>query len=153
VYQISFQYLHPVQRKWTETANYWNFSKSKDHNSPKWLNRTQNLTWTRYSHDKSVYQISFQYVYPVQRKWTKTADYWNFSNCKGHNSVQDGSIVPKTELALEYLMITLCIKFHFNLCIQCRENERKLYIIGIFKSPWAITLSKMAWSYPKPKLP
>jgi hypothetical protein len=31
----------------------------------------------------------------------------------------------------------------------CEENERKLQIIGIFRSPWAITLSKMARLYPK----
>jgi hypothetical protein len=93
---------------------------------PNWLNRTQNQTWPRYSYYKSVYQISFQYVHPVQRKWTETANYWNFSKSKGHNSVQNGSIVPKTELDLDILTINLYIKFHFNMCNQCEENERKL---------------------------
>jgi hypothetical protein len=64
-------------------------------------------------------------------------------------TVQNGSIVPKTELDLDILMMNMCIKFHFNLCIQYKEIERKLQIIGIFRSPRAITLSKMARSYPK----
>jgi hypothetical protein len=53
------------------------------------------ITWPRYAYDKSVYQISFQYVQPVRRKWTETANYWIFSKPKGHNSVTNGSIVPK----------------------------------------------------------
>jgi hypothetical protein len=65
--------VQPVQRKWTETANYWNFSKSKGHNCQKWLAHTQNIIWSRYSYDKSICQISFQYVQPVRGKWTETA--------------------------------------------------------------------------------
>jgi hypothetical protein len=55
--------------------------------------------------DESVCQISFQYVQTAQRKWTKTANYWNFSKSKGHNSVKNGSTVPKTKLDLDILMI------------------------------------------------
>jgi hypothetical protein len=113
---------------------------------------TQNWSWARYSYDKSVNQISFQYVHPVQRKWTETANYWNFSKSKGHNSVKNGSIVLITYLDLDILTINLYTKFHFNMCNQCKENEWKLQIIGIFRSPRAITLAKMARSYPKYKL-
>jgi hypothetical protein len=31
----------------------------------------------------------------------ETANYWNFSESKGHNSVKNGSMVPKTELDLD----------------------------------------------------
>jgi hypothetical protein len=57
----------------------------------------------------------------------ETANYWNFSSkSKGHNSVKNDSIVPKTKLELDILTINLCIKFHFNMCIQCPKNERKI---------------------------
>jgi hypothetical protein len=56
----------------------------------------------------------------------ETANYWNFSKSKGHNSVQNGSIVPKIELDLDIFTINLYTKFHFNMCNQCEENERKL---------------------------
>jgi hypothetical protein len=46
-------------------------------------------------------------------EWMETANNCNFSKSKGHNSVQNGSIVPKTELDLDIPMIILCIKFHF----------------------------------------
>jgi hypothetical protein len=100
----------------------------------------------------SVNQISFQYVQSLQRKWTKTANYWNFLSPRGHNSVQNGLIVPKSELGLDIVMVNLYTKFHFNMWILCRENERKLQIIAIFLSPRGITLSKMDWSYPKENL-
>jgi hypothetical protein len=65
----------------------------------------------------------------------KTANYWNFSSSKGHNSVKNGSIVPKTEADLDILTINLYTKFHFRtMCNQCEENEWKLQIIGIFLS-------------------
>jgi hypothetical protein len=76
-----------------------------------WLDRTQNITWPIYSYDKSVYQISFQYVQPVQRKLTETANYWTSSKSKGHNSVKNCSIAPKTELDQDILMIELYTKF------------------------------------------
>jgi hypothetical protein len=86
---------------------------------------------------------------PLQRKWTETANYWNFSKSKGHNSRKNGSMVPKTQLEIDIRTINLYTKFHFNMCNQCKENERKLQIIGIFGSPRNITLAKMARSYPK----
>jgi hypothetical protein len=55
----------------------------------------------------------------------ETANYWNFSKFEGHNSVRNGSIIPKTVLDLDILMINLYTKFHFNMCNQCEENERK----------------------------
>jgi hypothetical protein len=90
------------------------------------------------------YQISFQYVQPLRRKWLETANNWNFSNCKGHNSAKNCSIVPKTELDLDILVINLYTKYHFSMCNLCKENERKLQIYGIVLSPGTITLSKMA---------
>jgi hypothetical protein len=57
-----------------------------------------------------------------------------FSKSKGHNSVKNGLIVPKTEFDLDILMINLYTKYNFNMCSQCEENERKLQIIGNFKS-------------------
>ena len=81
----------------------------------KWLDRTQNTTWPRYSYDKFAYQISLQYLQPVQRKWTETANYWNFSKSKGHNSGKNGSIVPKTKLDLDILTKNLYTKFHCNI--------------------------------------
>jgi hypothetical protein len=82
-------------------------------------------------------KILFQYVQPVQR----TANYWNFSKSKGHNSVKNGLIIPKTELDLNILMINLYTKFHFSMYNQGKENERTMQIIGIFQSPWGITES------------
>ena len=61
----------------------------------------------------------------MQRKWSETANYWNFSKSKGHNSVKNGSIVPKREFDLDTLTINPYTKFHFNMCIKCKENERK----------------------------
>ena len=67
-----------------------------------------------------------------------------FSTSKGHNSVENCSIVPNIELDLDIIMINLYTKFHFNMFILCEENERKLQITGIFLCPRAITLSKIA---------
>ena len=55
----------------------------------------------------------------------ETANYWNFSKSKGHNSVTNGLIVPKRELDLDILTINPYTKFHFNMCIHCKENKRK----------------------------
>ena len=89
---------------------------------------------------------------PLFWAWMETANYWNFSKSKDHNSVKNSSFVPKRECDLHILTINIHTKFHFNMCIQCKENERKLQITGIFQSPRAITLSQMAWSYPKENL-
>jgi hypothetical protein len=52
-----------------ETANYWNFSKSKGHNSVKNGSIIPKREFELdIFYDKSVYQISFQYVKPVRRK-------------------------------------------------------------------------------------
>jgi hypothetical protein len=83
------------------------------------------------------------------KKMNENCKLLEFSKSKGYNSVKNGSIVPKRDLDLDILMINLYTKFHFNMCNQCKENERKLQIIGNFRSPRAITLSKMARSYPK----
>jgi hypothetical protein len=40
----------------------------------------------------------------------ETANLWNFSESKGHNSVKNGSIVPKTELDL------ICIPDFISVC-------------------------------------
>jgi hypothetical protein len=55
-----------------------------------------------------------------------------FSKSKGHYSIKNGSIIPKTKLELDILPINLYTKFHFNICNHCKENEPKLQIIGIF---------------------
>jgi hypothetical protein len=73
IFHFSTGYEQPLPRKWLKTASNWNLSKSKVHNCQKWLDRTQNRTWPRYSYDKSAYKISFQYIQPVQRKWKETA--------------------------------------------------------------------------------
>ena len=44
-------------------------------------------------------------------------------------------------------------KLHFSMRNQYEENERKVQIVGIFQSPRAITLTKVAQSYPKQNLP
>ena len=57
----------------------------------------------------------------------KCLDYnWISSKSKGHNSVKNGMIVPKTELGLDILLINLYTKFHYSMCNGCEENERKL---------------------------
>jgi hypothetical protein len=45
-------------------------------------------------------------------------------------------------------MINLDTKFHFSMCNQSEENERKLQIIEISLNPRAISRSKMAPSDP-----
>jgi hypothetical protein len=99
-----------------------------------------------------AYQISFQYLQSLQKKWKDIANYWNFSKSKGHNSVKKCSILPKTELDLHILTINLYTKFHLSMCNLCNENEQKLQILGICLSPRGITLSKDAPSYPKQNL-
>jgi hypothetical protein len=56
------------------------------------------------------------------------------------HSNKNCSIAPKIKLDLHILRINLYTKFHFNMCNQCKENERKLQIIGIFRSPRGITV-------------
>jgi hypothetical protein len=114
----------PLLWAWMETANDFRSPRGITLSKMAWL--YQNRTWLRYSYDKPAYQISFQYVQLMRRKWTETANYWNFLKSKGHNSVKNGSIVPKTELDQDILMINVYTKFHFNMCKQCEENERKL---------------------------
>jgi len=78
VYQISFQYVHLLRRKWAETANNLNFSTSKSHNCRELLDCTQYQTWPRYYYDKPVYQISFQYIHPLRRNERKLLITWIF---------------------------------------------------------------------------
>jgi hypothetical protein len=92
------------------------------------LDRTQNRRWPRYSYDKSVCQISFQYVQFLQRKWTEIAIIEICRSPRGIMSVKNCSIIPKTEVNLDIFMINLYTKFLFNLCNQCKENERKLQV-------------------------
>jgi hypothetical protein len=75
----------------------------------------------------------------------ETANYWNFSKSKGHNSGKNGSIVPKTELDLDILTINLYTKFHFNICNQCKENERKLLVDRPTDSSKAICPPSSEW--------
>lgn len=67
---------------------------------------TQNQT---YYHDKSVYQVSFQYVQRLRRKWTEHANKWNFTKSKGHNSIV---LIIKPDL--DIIIIDLYTKFHLN---------------------------------------
>jgi phage terminase large subunit-like protein len=200
-----FNMFNQCKRKWTETANYWNFSKSKGQNSDKNGSIvpktglgldifTMNL-YTKFhfnirnqckENDRKLQtigifrsprnitgengsivpktkldldiltinlytRIHFNMFNQCKRKWTETANYWNFSKSKGHNSSKNGLIVPKTQLEIDILTMNLYTKFHFNMCNQCKENERKQQIIGIFRSPRVITQTKMARSYPKHK--
>jgi hypothetical protein len=55
-------------------------------------------------------------------------------------------------LDIHYKVINLDTKFHFRMYNLCKENDWKQQIIGIFRIPWDITLSKIAQSYPKQKL-
>jgi hypothetical protein len=96
--------------------------------------------------------IHYRVHKPLLWAWMETTNYWNFSKSKEHNFVKNCSIVSKTEFDLDILMINLYTKFHFSMYNLCKENERKLKIIGIFRSPWGIPLSKIAGSYPKRNL-
>jgi hypothetical protein len=133
-----------------ETANYWNFSKSKGRNSVK-----NGSIIPKIKYDLDILTINlytkFHSNMCIQCKENKRKLQFTgiFSKSKGHNSVKNGSIVPKILLGLNILTINLYTKFQFNMSIQCKENERKLQITGIFQSPRAITLSKMARSNPR----
>jgi hypothetical protein len=89
-HQISFHSVQPERRQWKETANYWNFPKFKGHNFVKRSYPIQNWSTCRYSYDKSVYRISFQYISAKKKKkrWTETANSWNFPKSRGHNSLK-----------------------------------------------------------------
>jgi recombinational DNA repair protein RecR len=52
-------------------------------------------------------------------------------------------LYPKQNLTYRYShdKSVFYTKFHFSMCNQCEENERKQQIIGIVLSPRAITLS------------
>jgi hypothetical protein len=94
---------------------------------------------------------NFFYVYSLSN--SDVLSVYTCFKSKRNNSVKNVSIVPKTELDLDILKINnLYTKYHFSLCNLCKENERTLRIMGIFRSPRATTLSKLAWSYPKQNL-
>jgi hypothetical protein len=106
------QYVQPVQRKWTETANYWDFSKSKEHNSVKNCSIVPELDLDLYT------KFHFTMCHQCEENERKLQ-----IKSKGHNFVKkkNGLIVPKTELDLDFLMINLYTKFHISMCI---ENEQ-----------------------------
>jgi hypothetical protein len=55
------------------------------------LDRIQNRTGPRYSYNKSVYQISFQYVQPVQKKMNGNCKLLEFFGVQGpYNSGKNG---------------------------------------------------------------
>jgi hypothetical protein len=108
----------------TETTNYWNFSKSKGHNSVKNCSIVPKTDL-----DLDILLINpYTKFYISMCNLCKEANNWNCSKSKGHKSVKNCSIVLKTELSIDILMINLYIKFHFNMCNQCEENERKLLV-------------------------
>ena len=53
------------------------------------------------------------------------------------------SIGPKYEFHLDFHVMYLYSKFHFNTCMSCRDIEWKPLIIGIFQCPRGITMSKI----------
>ena len=58
-----------------------------------------------------------------------------------HNSIKIFSIGPKYELDLDFHLMYLYTKFHFNMWIHSRDIERKHWNFDIFLSPRGITLS------------
>lgn len=69
---LDTNFISVVQPLWIKMNGHckydWNFSKSKEHNSLK----NCLIIPKRYSYDKSGYQIPFQYVRHLRRKWTET---------------------------------------------------------------------------------
>ena len=49
-----------------------------------------------------------------------------FSKSKGHNSAENFSTGPKLILNLHIPMTNICTKFHLNISMHDRDNERKL---------------------------
>lgn len=50
------------------------------------------------------------------KKMKETANNWNISKSKGHNSVEYRPIVTKIKLDLEIIIINLYAEPHFNMC-------------------------------------
>ena len=61
----------------------------------------------------------------------------------GRNSVKNCLMVTKEELDLDIFMMNLYANFHFNICISCKDIERKLSVIGNFVNQGGVTLSKI----------
>jgi hypothetical protein len=72
--------------------------------------------------------IHYRVHKPLLRAWMETANYWNFFEVKGAWLCQKLLDRTQNKLDLDILMINLYTKFHFNMCNQCKENERKLLV-------------------------
>lgn len=72
-----------------------------------------------------------------------------FFMSKAHYSVKNCSIVHKIKHDLNIIKINMYTKFNFNVWNLCKENERRLQIIGNFLRSRIITPSKLAQSYQK----
>lgn len=101
----------PLWRKWMKSANKWNFSKSMEHNSAKNCSIVPKI---KSDLDFVIINLNTKFHFSsVQRKWTETENKWNFSKSNGYKSVKNRSIVPKTKLDLDIVMMNLYTKSYF----------------------------------------
>lgn len=64
----------------------------------------------------------------LRRKWTETANNWNFSKFKGNYSFKNCTIETITKLDLDIILIKLFTNFFFSMWDLCEENKRKVLL-------------------------
>ena len=67
---------------------------------------------------------------------------------KGHNSHNNGLIIPYLELDLYFMIIYLCVKFEFNTLMFSKDIKLKLFSM----LQRAVTPNIIGGFYPKPNL-
>ena len=125
-------------------THYWNFSKSKGHNSaenylaqPKFkLNLRILLT-----HLYSEFQFKMSIINGDNERKLKINGI--FLSPRGIILPKNYSTWPKFKLNLRILLKHLYTEFQFKISISNGDNERKLKINGIFVSPRGITLPEI----------
>lgn len=114
--------LRPLWRKWKETANNRNYSKSKGHKFVKICSNTLQieLDLDILVINKSNFHISI-YNLCEKMKSMETTNNWNIylsKNC---------SIVNQIILDLDYILKInqISFQYHCSMCNLCKENDRK----------------------------
>ena len=131
-------------------SHYWNFSKSKGHNSAENYSTGPKIELNLrilMTHLHIEFQLKMSICNGDNERKLKINGI--FSKSKGHNSAKNYSTGPKIELNLGILMTHLYTEFQLKMSICNGDNERKLKINGIFLSPRGITLPKIVRPDPK----
>ena len=128
----------------SKNGNYWNFSKSKGHNSAENYSTGPIIELSLrilVTHLCTIFQIKMLICTGDNERKMKIIGF--FSKSKGFNSAENYSIGPISNSTFVFSWNIYVLNFNSK-CQFCNwDNEQKMKIIGIFLNPRGITLPKL----------